>query len=240
MRGFSRFWLYSIVSLISFSCVSVEKLARHDLQSGFYTLKTEDKKYTNVYVSYKEDSINVYSVARNGNVNTRELKFMSQSSFRDILPGSYYYRSTFMKNTPDIDLSTIIMKYRPKREGVPNQLNANLNAALYFGYRKNFYKVITESNPLNEKSSYIRQIAFDAGLFGGIGITPVNPTVTGNRITQEYDGIIFQKGIAAFLTFDNMSVGISLGFDNLLDENKTAWIYNQKPYLGLMIGISNF
>ena len=73
-----------------------------------------------------------------------------------------------------------------------------------------------------------------------MGITQINPTVTGNQVELEYDGIVFQKGIGAFITIDRMSVGIVLGFDNLLDENKTVWLYNQKPYLGLSIGIANF
>ena len=240
MRGFIRFWLYSIVLLISFSCMSVEKIARHDFQSGFYRLKTEDKRLTDVYVSFKEDSITVYPVSQTGKSTAPDTDTFTVTNIRNIKPGNIYYRSSFMNKTVDVDLSTIIMKYRPKKGGVPNQLNANINAALYVGYRKNFYKVITETNPLKEQSSYFRQIAFDAGLFGGIGISPLNPTVTANRIAQEYDGIVFQKGVAAFITFDNMSIGLSLGFDNLLDKNKSVWVYNQKPYLGIMIGISNF
>ena len=240
MRISSRFCFYSIVSMISFGCVSVEKIARHDFQSGFYRLKTEDKRLTDVYVSSKEDSITVYPVTQSGNSAAPDMDFFTGTNIRNIEPGNFYYKSSFMNKTVDVDLSTIIMKYRPEKEGVPNQLNANINAALYIGYRKNFYKVITETNPLKQQSSYIRQIAFDAGLFGGIGITSLNPTVTANRITQEYDGIVFQKGVAAFITFDNMSIGLSLGFDNLLDKNKSVWVYNQKPYLGIMIGISNF
>ena len=42
------------------------------------------------------------------------------------------------------------------------------------------------------------------------------------------------------MTFDRMSVGIVLGFDNLMDRIKLSWLYNQKPYLGLSIGIANF
>jgi hypothetical protein len=37
-----------------------------------------------------------------------------------------------------------------------------------------------------------------------------------------------------------MSVGLAIGFDNLVDKNKSVWIYNQKPYIGLVIGIANF
>jgi hypothetical protein len=95
-------------------------------------------------------------------------------------------------------------------------------------------------SPLGEETSFIRHIGFDAGVFAGIGITALNPTVTRDAIIQEYDGMVFQKGVAGFISFDNMSVGITIGFDNLLDKNKTSWIYNQKPYIGLLIGISNF
>lgn len=90
------------------------------------------------------------------------------------------------------------------------------------------------------ETSYIRQVGFDVGFFAGLGLTFMNPTVTDNKITQEYDGMVFQKGVAGFVTFDNMSVGLTIGFDNLLNKNRSSWIYNQKPYLGLVIGISNF
>jgi hypothetical protein len=78
------------------------------------------------------------------------------------------------------------------------------------------------------------------GIFAGIGSTPVNPTVTNNLVNQEYDAMIFQKGVAGFISFGQMSLGLAVGFDNILDKNKSFWIYNQKPYLGLIITVSNF
>ncbi len=240
MRIFFRIFLYSILALISFSCVSVDKIARHDFGSGYYMLTTEDKNHTDIYASYTGDSITVYPLLKNKENRTPDTSSFTGSSLKDITTGNLLYKSCFTNTTIDIDLTTVIMKFRPGRQGVPNQLNANLNAAIYTGYRKNFYKLIPEKTPLREVGSHIRQISIDGGFFAGIGITPVNPTVTSDRITQEYDGIVFQKGIASFLTLDNISVGLSIGFDNLLDENKSVWIYNQKPYIGLMIGIANF
>lgn len=139
-----------------------------------------------------------------------------------------------------MDLSTVPIKFRPAQGDVPSQLNATVNGVLYAGFRKDFFKIITHTSELNETYSFIRQTGFDFGPFAGIGITFVNPTVTMNQTVQEYDGVVFQKGIAAFLTYENMSVGIALGFDNLIDKNKTTWIYNQKPWIGIVIGVANF
>ena len=100
--------------------------------------------------------------------------------------------------------------------------------------------MVTNTSPLNEQSTFCSHSGFDFGLFAGFGITQINPTVTGDKITQEYDGIIFQKGVGLFMTLERMSVGIVLGFDNLMDSNKDVWLYNQKPYLGLCLGIANF
>jgi hypothetical protein len=100
--------------------------------------------------------------------------------------------------------------------------------------------MITSTSPLHEESTFCRHTGFDFGLFAGFGITQINPTVTNDKISQEYDGVIFQKGAGLFLTLERMSVGIVLGFDNLMDSNKDAWIYNQKPYIGLSLGIANF
>jgi hypothetical protein len=68
----------------------------------------------------------------------------------------------------------------------------------------------------------------------------VTPTNTDFHNLQEYDGVVFQKGIAAFFTFEKMTIGICIGFDSLLDENSNIWVYNQKPYIGLVLGIANF
>jgi len=52
--------------------------------------------------------------------------------------------------------------------------------------------------------------------------------------------MIFQKGVAGFISFGQMSLGLAVGFDNILDKSKSFWIYNQNPYLGLIITVSNF
>jgi hypothetical protein len=231
---------FGILMLSLFSCAPMEKIAIHDFGSGYYKLRSRDNEFSKVYVNVIEDSIIVYPAIinhKNVSVDTASWRI---ANINMILPGNDFYESCFIKKSADIDLSTILLKYRPARGEVPNQLNANLNAALYVGFRKDYYKMVTNTSPLHKKSTYCRHTGFDFGLFAGLGISPINPTVTGSKVELEYDGIVFQKGVGAFGTFGRMSVGIVLGFDNLLDENKAVWLYNQKPYLGLSIGIANF
>jgi hypothetical protein len=237
---FNRLFLIILVIIISHSCVPVEKMARHDFTSGFYKLKTPGDEPARVYTTVIGDSVVVYPMIKEGKNESPDISSLKGISIKNIKSGKYLYRSCFVKNSIDVDLTTLILKYRPPRSGVPGQLNYNLNAALYIGLRRDFYKVVPYRSPLNHDISFIRQIGFDAGVFAGIGSSFLSPTNTDNKITQEYDGMIFQKGVAGFITFDNISVGLAVGFDNLLDKNKSVWIYNQKPYVGLVIGISNF
>jgi hypothetical protein len=234
------FFLFVFAGLILLSCVPVEKIERHDFTSGYYKLKIPGNTPTHVYTKVDEDSLEVYNVIADGQNKTPDFNSLRRINISEIQSGNYFYKSCFVKNSVDVDLTTLILKYRPSLTSLPNQLNANINAAIYVGFRRDYYKAIPYKSPLNDEISFIRQIGFDGGIFAGIGSTFMSPSNTQNNITQEYDGMVFQKGVAGFITFDNMSVGVALGFDNLLDKNKSFWIYNQKPYIGLVIGISNF
>jgi hypothetical protein len=228
------------VSLLLSGCASVERIARHDLNSNYFRLKTEGNEPRSIYADIAGDSITIYPVIYEGNKKQPDANHPVSFNLINVKTGDNFSGSTFVYKSVDIDLSTILFKYRPERQGVPGQLNFNLNGVIYTGIRRDFYTITPYKSPLNVETSSINHIGFDAGIFAGIGTTPVNPTVTLNEINQEYDGLVFQKGIAAFITFGNFSVGLSCGFDNLLDKNKSVWIYNQKPYLGIVIGIANF
>ena len=75
------------------------------------------------------------------------------------------------------------------------------------------------------------------GAFAGLGTTPINSSVTDNNVTAEYDGLILQNGVAAFIGIQNLSIGAGLGWDRLLDKYHRYWIYRKKPWLGLILGL---
>jgi len=229
-----------LLALFSFGCMPLEKISRHDFDSGYFKLKTPENKVSDVYMDIKDDTVTVFNVKGAGKSKAPDLSSAQGIKINDIKPGSFLYKNTFVRRSLDFDLSTVALKYRPESSGVPNQLSYNINTVLYLGIRRDFFIVKSHHSPLRKENPFIRQIGFDAGLLAGIGITPINATVTNSNTLLEYDGWFFQKGVAAFITIERMSVGISLGFDNLLDKNSSSWIYNQKPWIGIVLGISNF
>lgn len=226
--------------LLMSGCVSLGKISRHDFDSGFYKLKVPGLKSSHVYTEVADDSVIVYPVVNEGKKEFPNTSLGKGLKTSRVKPDNYFFKSTFISNSLDVDLTSIIFKSRHSRDDVPNQFSADLDIALYLGFRKDFYKIVAPVQTFNQGNSKIRQIGFDLGLFAGIGSTPVNPTVTNNKVPQIYDAMIFQKGIAGFISINRMSVGLALGYDNLFDKNKSFWIYNQKPYLGLIISISSF
>ena len=66
----------------------------------------------------------------------------------------------------------------------------------------------------------------------------MNPWVTENNISIEYDGVVWSKGLAGILAIDNFTIGLGLGWDYLTDANKKYWIYQNMPWLGLAFGLN--
>jgi hypothetical protein len=228
------------ILFMAFGCTPFDKIYSHDFSSGYYELKTKGSESLKIYLDLKEDSLNVYPVIIKGKPSILDTSAIMSDRISSVKPGSYFYNSLFTRTSGDFDLSTVLLKFRPASTNVQSQLSANVNGIFYAGFRKDYFRVKSHISPLKEHNTFIRHSGFDFGLFAGIGITPVNPTVTMNKTAQEYDGIVFQKGASVFATFENMSVGLALGFDNLLDDNKDIWIYNWKPWIGIAIGIANF
>ena len=194
----NKFWylVYGFLFLLTSGCVSLGKLARHDFDSGFYKLKVNGVKPSRVYAKVAGDSVIVYPVSHFGTKEIPNTASSTGTRISRIKPDNYFYHSCFISNSLDVDLTSILFKWRHSMDDVPNQFSADLDVALYMGLRKDFYKIITSVSPIHEEKSYIRQIGFDIGIFAGIGSSPVNPTVTNNRISQQYDAMIFQKGLA--------------------------------------------
>jgi len=235
-----KLFILVISFVMTAGCVPFDKIYSHDFNDGYFKLKSSGIKPENIYLNVTDDSLKVYSVQKGNKFKLSDTSAFYRVNLKSIAPGNPLYNSTFVKTSADIDLSTVLLKFRPTTGNVPSQLSANVNGIFYTGFRKDFFKLKSSFSELHELSSFIRHTGFDFGLFAGIGISPVTPTTTMNRTVQEYDGVVFQKGFSVFGTYENMSVGLAVGFDNLIGHDKRIWIYNQKPWIGLVLGIANF
>jgi hypothetical protein len=233
------FPIAAFVFVCLYSCTPTGLVARHEFGSGYYILKTEKSGLSKVYADVIDDSLILFQM-KSGASDVVDTESGKGTLISSIKPDDELYGGRFIKSSVEVDLSTIPVKLRPSASGVPFQMNSNLNAMIYMGARKDFFLIKSLDSPVNGISSSVRQIGFDFGIFAGFGITAVNPSVTNGITSVEYDGIVFQKGIGAFFTVNYISVGITLGFDNLVSSDSKNWIYNNRPYLGLALGIANF
>ncbi|MFW0717468.1 hypothetical protein [Pedobacter sp. N23S346] len=142
------------------------------------------------------------------------------------------YRYTF-----DIDVLTVPFKIRPGVNGFPEQLNANFDAALYLGRRRDSY-TIQKTRKGRSLKTKMTGVGYGYGGFIGIGSVTMNPFVTNQYIDYEYDGFVINGGIAGIYDAKKFNLGIAIGADFLVDKNRKSWIYQGKPWIGVLFGIN--
>jgi hypothetical protein len=215
------------------SCTTLRKSTGHDLNDGYYRVLEKNKPPRKVYLQVTDDSLFLYpSPLQPGRPSTQSFslnRYPADSLLKPVV---------LLRTSMDLDLTTILLKYRFSTPALPNQLNSNLNAALYVGYRRDYFRFRESKDPLGKRHREINHFELDIGPFAGIGATAINPSTTEGQVAEEYDGVVLQKGVAVFFGGSRFSIGIGLGFDGLLDHKKNVWIYQNKPYLGLMIGLN--
>ncbi len=223
--------LLASIILIS-SCSTLEKASLHGFNSGYYKLDSGNKT-KRVYVDVTEEKIDVYNQSKKQIDKETYLSIPLKNS--DSLQTSPL---KFRKQSLDIDLTTILVKFRPTEFGVPSQLSSDLNISMYAGWRHDNYFLKSKTDPLGRTHVKFSNLGFDYGIFAGIGTSPVDPFTTDNRTSNEYSGMILQTGIAGFVESHIASFGLALGWDYLLNRDREIWIYNNKPWIGFIVGIA--
>lgn len=215
------------------SCSILEKASSHGFERGNYTMKQAGISNKSVYIESSENEIRVYERNKDG-VQLNSCLFIPQG----IQDSVCHIPATFSKQSLDIDITSVLFKVRPARAGIPMQLTADFNAALYTGWRYDTYSVRSKSTPLGQCDYRMINRGFDIGCFAGLGTTPVNPFFTSYKVDREYSAMILQYGIAAFLESNVASFGLSFGADHMVGPDRRHWIYQNRPWLGFIIGIA--
>lgn len=235
------FWnLWRSVGIFSFllmqSCQTMRSSAKFGFNEGYYKSRIYHKKLKTVYVVPGEDSIRVYTKKALQKATVDPEQSLKLAFPADSKPDSFtvYY---FRKNSLDIDLATVILRYRPALAETPHQFSpAPFNWSAFFGYRTDLYKLNYKQTPLRNYKRDITHYGFSAGMFTGVGSTGIHNGVTRGNVPVGYDAPVLLTGFAAFFGIERFTYGFSSGYDFLLDRNRRHWIYQGKPWLGLSIG----
>lgn len=137
----------------------------------------------------------------------------------------------------DADLITIPFKYRIGQQGQPPEMITTPNAAVYIGlrYDQGFQRNVFYHH---QQRSEIRSYSIGAGGLVGLTAATIRSFSTAGQFTDEYEGVCLSYGLAAIFGYRAVNLGLALGFDYLVDQNKTLWIYQNKPWLGVTIGLN--
>lgn len=222
----------SVIGLLA-SCTTLEKASTHDFTSGYYKLKSENKVVRNVYLDVTDEKIDVYNHVNRQPDKKQFLTIPLKNKDNLILN-----QITFKKQSLDFDITSILLKYRPAVYGLPAQLTTDLNIALYAGWRHDSYQIMSKKDPLGNSYSKINNWGYDFGLFAGPGTTMISPFTTQNNRPDEYSAMIIQTGIAGFIELNMASFGFAVGYDYLLNPDRKIWIYNNKLWVGFIVGIA--
>jgi hypothetical protein len=215
------------------SCSVIEKASMHGLNSGFYTLEVKNKNKIRVYADVTDEKIDVYQ-----QVNKQPGKDAFLTIPLVLSDTMLFAPVVFKKAGLDIDITSVLLKYRPSVYALQPQLTSDFNLALYAGWRYDKHLVVAKKNPLGRQLTKIKSHGYDVGVFAGPGLSLVSPFTTQNLRTDEYSGMIIQTGIAAFIETNVASFGIALGYDQLMNADRKLWIYRNKPWVGFMVGIA--
>lgn len=233
-RGLNIIFFIAITVILS-GCGILVKSSKYQLSNGYYTAKSHKTKYTKVYLDNEPDTLSAYYLKKEQKtwvIDTTQKPVEFTDKSKKPINSFLFIQPSF-----DVDVLTILFKYRPETEGFPNQINASFNGVIYLGYRNDIYHINYKPTPF----AYNRKIThygFSFGAFAGFGSATMNPSVTKNLINIEYDGVAFTKGIAAIVGVGSLSIGVTLGFDNMMDVNHGYWIYENKPWIGLAFGLN--
>lgn len=226
-------------SIIMSGCEPLRQSSKYQFADGFYTTNPDSTKSRKMYVVADGDSVKVYSVrdtSRHVQVDTNKAIVIAFPPV--IKTGAPGIDESFDRTTFDLDVLTILFKYRPAVKGFPAQLNTTFNGALYAGCRKDRYTLHYDRTPLGISKRSISHYGYSIGCFAGLGTARIDEYVTLNRLDIEYDGVVTEEGVAAIVGINKISFGLLAGFDHLLDHNHIYWVNQAKPWIGISVGLN--
>ena len=220
------------------SCQGIKQSSKYGFTEGYYKSRLFHKKVKSLYVIPGDDSIKVYSLKKRDKTIPDTVNKLKISFPKNGKPAEFN-NYLFKQGSLDVDVLSILLKYRPAVRGFPNQLNTSiLNGAFYLGHRIDFYRLSYKRSPLQAYQRNITHYGFSYGLFTGIGAARIDEYVTLNNVQIQYDGFVNPSGIAAIIAVNKLTCGLTLGIDHLLDKNNKFWIYQGKLWVGLSVGLN--
>ena len=161
---------------------------------------------------------------------------------------SNIYQSEYFRYTEAhfvLQALTIPFKYNFKiNDSILSKASADFNIGAAFGfkitknkYRKFYTRQDGTDSPLND---YTTNWSFTPGIFLAPSVIEVDSALTGGKVNMDRDVIGLTFGAFFVVGYNDFNFGLSLGFDKTFGQGPSAWIYNGKPWIGLVFAFDVF
>jgi len=211
-----------VIVLALYGCSSFKNSnKKYELNDGRYAYRQPGEEFRKVWVYVQDDSVSL---------------FADEKGTQPIVP-QVLKDELFIKRSFDIDVIAIPFKVRPAAVNLPKQLTTDFNGNIFVGYRIDRFRLVHKDTPIGWKRFY-KHRGIGIGAFGGLGTAAITPWTTNNLMSDEYTGFVLSRGAALIFGINNLTVGTAIGWDHLTDRDKHIWIYQNKPWFGLTIGLN--
>jgi hypothetical protein len=217
-REFS--WIF-ISCFLMIGCSTLKNSPKYELVDDYYAFRQKGSRYQKAFAYVEDDTIRIFK----------------QKNIKEPILSDPEKDQLFLKRSFDVDVMTVGFKYRPGTSNLPRQLNTDFNGNVFIGYRLDRFRVHYDKTPLKTRKVFHHR-GLTAGGFAGIGATSITPWTTNNLSADEYNGFILSRGLAIMVGLNNLTVGLGVGWDYLTDRDKDIWIYQNKPWYGLTVGLN--
>jgi hypothetical protein len=214
-------------------CIPAKENPKYLFSKGAYNLRSKRMK-EKVYLVPDETQIKVFNMREPGKFDTSKYFLISLADNLHDQAKEY----SFVKGSFDLDVISLPLKFRPSVAGFPAQLNTSLNGGIFLGRRSDIYMLKHRRNELGIYTASLQHYGLSFGVFTGIGSAAMNPWVSRNNIQSEYDAVVCPFGINTLFGLNNLTFGAAVGLDHMFSSDRKFWIYKNKPWLGLTVGLN--
>ncbi|HZY80397.1 MAG TPA: hypothetical protein VFE50_12805 [Cyclobacteriaceae bacterium] len=217
-----KYFAALVITLTLYGCSSTKNShKKYELNDGKYAYRQPGEDFRKVWVYVQDDSVSL---------------FADEKGTQPIVP-QVLKDELFIKRSFDVDVIAIPFKVRPASVNLPKQLTTDFNGNIFVGYRIDRFRLVHKHTPVGWKRFY-KHRGIGIGGFGGLGTAAITPWTTNNQMSDEYTGFVLSRGVALIFGINNLTVGTAIGWDHLTDRDKHIWIYQNKPWFGLTIGLN--
>lgn len=144
----------------------------------------------------------------------------------------------YMEQAPIFQAVSIPFKLRPKaNDSIPYQLSTSANAGFAVGWEfthKVYGNIYDGSAFLKSRT---RQFSFAPAVFIGPTTVGLKNENTNNRVGKDRTVMGLNAGGMLVFGIDKFNIGLATGCDIGLGSPSKNWIYQGKPWFGLVVGI---